>query len=306
MRPVRQKHMANSGSAVIDAGEADRKYSEFRRVLGVFFRRKVSVFGFVVIVAVILMGIFAPLIAPYDPLETDFLKITQDPSGSHLLGTDALGRDVLSRIIFGTRTSLMVGLIALIIGAFIGQVLGLAAAYFGGKFETIVMRIIDAIMSIPPLLSAMVIAAVLGGGILNLIIALAFSEIPVQARLMSAQVLTVKQNDYVLASRARGARNWLIMLRHIVPNAYPPLLVAMTVDLGMLILAEAGLSFLGIGINPPTPSWGSMVSEGYRYIFDHPTLAIAPGAAIMLTVFAFSMAGDGLRDALDPRLRGVV
>lgn len=298
--------MAKSESGVTDMQQTERRYSEFRRVLGVFFRRKVSVFGFVVIVIVILMGIFAPLIAPYDPLESNFAEITQDPSFSHPLGTDALGRDVLSRIIFGTRTSLMIGLVALIVGASIGQALGLAAAYFGGKFETAVMRVIDAIMSIPPLLSAMVIAAVLGGGALNLIIALAFSEIPVQARLMSGQVLTVKQNDYVLASRARGARNWLIMLRHIVPNAYPPLLVAMTVDLGMLILAEAGLSFLGLGINPPTPSWGSMVSEGYRYIFDHPTLAIAPGAAIMITVFAFSMAGDGLRDALDPRLRGVV
>jgi ABC-type dipeptide/oligopeptide/nickel transport system permease subunit len=298
--------MANGAVAVTDREEPKREYSEVRRILGVFFRRKVSVFGLVVIVAVIVMGIFAPLIAPYDPLESDLDLVTQNPSRDHLLGTDAVGRDVLSRIIFGTRTSLMVGLVALIVGAFIGQVLGLAAAYFGGRFESLVMRVIDAIMSIPPLLSAMVIAAVLGGGLLNLIIALAFSEIPVQARLMSAQVLTVKQNDYILASRARGASNLLIMLRHIVPNAYPPLLVAMTVDLGMLILAEAGLSFLGIGINPPTPSWGGMVSEGYKYIFDYPTLAIAPGVAIMLTVFAFSMVGDGLRDALDPRLRGVV
>jgi peptide/nickel transport system permease protein len=297
--------MARNACATVK-DEVGSEYSEFRRVVSVFFRRKVSAFGLVVIVVVILMGIFAPLIAPHDPLANDLTAITQDPSAGHLLGTDAIGRDVLSRIIYGTRTSLMVGLVSLVIGAFIGQLLGLAAAYYGGKLETIIMRAIDAVMSVPPILSAMVIAAVLGGGILNLIIALAFSEIPVQARLMSAQVLTVKQNDYILASRARGARNSLIMLRHIVPNAYPPLLVAMTVDLGMLILAEAGLSFLGIGIVPPTPSWGGMVSEGYRYIFDHPTLAIAPGVAIMLTVFAFSMAGDGLRDALDPRLRGVI
>ena len=281
-------------------------YGEFRRVVGVFLHRKVAVFGLAVIAIVVLMGIFAPLIAPYDPLANDLNAMTQNPSVHHLLGTDELGRDVLSRIIFGTRTSLMVGLVALIVGAAIGQLLGLAAAYFGGALETIIMRIIDAIMSLPQILTAMLIGAVLGGGVLNLIVALAVSEIPGQARLMSAQVLTVKQNDYILASRARGARSWLIMLRHVVPNAYPPLLVSMTVDLGMLILAEAGLSFLGIGIVPPTPSWGSMVSEGYRYIFDHPVLAIAPGVAIMFTVFAFSMAGDGLRDALDPRLRGVI
>lgn len=298
--------MSTNQAVVLKAEEAAPKYSEFRRIVSVFLRRKVSFFGFIFIVLLILVAIFAPLIAPYDPLATDFNAVTQDPSINHLLGTDDIGRDVLSRILYGTRTSLMVGLVSLIIGALIGQVLGLSASYFGGKYEAIVMRAIDAIMSVPPILSAMVIAAVLGGGIFNLIIALAFSEIPVQARLMAAQTLTIKQNDYILASRARGASNLLIMIRHIVPNAYPPLLVAMTIDLGMLILAEAGLSFLGIGINPPTPSWGSMVSEGYRYIFSHPTLAVAPGVAIMMTVFAFSMAGDGLRDALDPRLRGVL
>ena len=296
--------MATNSGVALGAEEPAPKYSEFRRVVGVFFRRKVSVFGFVVITLAILTAIFAPLLAPYDPLATDFNAVTLDPNVQHLLGTDNIGRDVLSRIIYGAQTSLMVGLLALIAGALIGQVLGLSAAYFGGWYETVVMRAIDAIMSVPPILSAMVITAVLGGGMVNLIIALAFSEIPVQARLMSAQTLTVKQNDYILAGRARGAGNLRIMLRHIVPNAYPPLLVAMTIDLGMIVLAEAGLSFLGIGINPPTPSWGSMVSDGYRYIFTHPVLAIAPGAAIMLTVFAFSMAGDGLRDALDPRLRG--
>ena len=291
---------------VLQAEEVEPRYSEFRRIVGVFVRRKVSLFGLIVIVVVILVGILAPWIAPYDPLKGSLQEITLGPSAHHLLGTDDIGRDVLTRIMYGTRSSLMVGLLALLAGAAIGQVLGLLAAYFGGKVEVVVMRVIDAIMSVPPLLSAMVIAAVLGGGIRNLIIALAISEVPVQARLMAAQVLTVKQNEYVVASRARGASNVRIMLRHIVPNAYPPLLVAMTIDLGMLILAEAGLSFLGIGVNPPTPSWGGMVAEGYRYIFDHPILAIAPGAAIMLTVFAFSMAGDGLRDALDPRLRGVL
>lgn len=229
----------------------------------------------------------------------------QQPSAKHLLGTDELGRDTLSRIIYGSRTSLTIGIISVLVAAIIGQSLGLIAGYFGGWLYTIVMRVIDAIMCLPPILTALVIAAVLGGGKENLMIALAFALIPVQTRLMCAQTLTVKQNDYILASRTRGAGNLRIMLRHILPNAFPPLLVAITMELGTVILAESGLSFLGIGVTPPTPAWGGMVSEGYQFLFSNPVLSFAPGIVIVLTVFAFNMAGDGLRDALDPRLRGV-
>jgi ABC-type dipeptide/oligopeptide/nickel transport system permease subunit len=191
-------------------------------------------------------------------------------------------------------------------GAIIGQSLGLIAAYFGGKIYVVIMRCVDALMSIPMLISAMVIAALLGGGIFNVIVALTFGLIPAQTRLMCGQALTVKQNDYVLSARIMGASNLRIMFRHILPNSFPPLIVLMTIDMGMTIMAEAMLSFLGIGIQPPTPAWGSMVSEGYQHLIRAPILAFAPGIAIMFVVFSFNMVGDGLRDALDPRLRGTL
>ena len=228
------------------------------------------------------------------------------PTWDHLLGTDTLGRDTLSRIIYGSRTSLIVGIVAIFVASFIGNVLGLIAGYFGGKTYTIIMRFIDALMTFPMILLALTIAAVLGGGLKNIVIALGISMIPPYARLMCGQVLHIKQNDYVTASHAIGASNVRVMLRHVAPNCFPPLIVLMTMMIGGAILAEAGLSFLGIGINPPGAAWGAMVSEGYRYLLTTPILSFAPGLAIMLVVFAFNMAGDGLRDALDPRLRGTL
>ena len=279
-------------------------YSEFARVVGVFCRRKVALFGFFIIVLIVFAAIFAPFISPYDPYEPSFKESMQHPSVRHLLGTDQLGRDTFSRIIYGSRTSLYIGISAVLIGSIIGQSLGLIAAYFGGKVNALIMRSIDAVMCIPPILNAMIIAAVLGGGSRNLILALSVAVIPVQTRLMCGQALTIKENDYILAARTKGAGNIRVMLRHILPNAFPPLMVAITIDLGMVILAESGLSFLGVGITPPTAAWGSMVSEGYKFLFTNPMLSFAPGFIIVLTVFAFNMTGDGLRDALDPRLRG--
>jgi peptide/nickel transport system permease protein len=280
------------------------RVSEWARFRRVFLSRGLVIFGMVVILIVVLAAILAPLISPFDPYELGTGKILQGPSGSHLLGTDQLGRDTLSRIIYGARTSLMVGLVVVVLAALFGMTLGLVAGYFGGWYNTIIMRCIDALMSFPMMLLAMVISALLGGGITNVIIALTVGLVPIYCRLMCAQVITVKENDYIAAGRAIGASDLRIMLRHVLINCFPPLIVIMTMMLGSTILAEAGLSFLGIGIEAPTAAWGSMVNDGRDYLTQVPILSIAPGAAIMLVVFSFNMVGDGLRDALDPRLRG--
>jgi len=280
------------------------RVSEFRRIVRVFFGRKLAVLGFSFIVLLVVVAIFAPLLARHDPYTQDIKHTLAMPSISEPLGTDELGRDLLSRIIYGSRISLLIGIGAVGSAAIIGQSLGLIAAYFGGKVFTIIMRAIDSLMSIPPLLLFIIIAGSLGGGIRNVILALAIGMIPVHCRLMCGQALSIKQNDYVMAGRSIGASDIRIMLRHIFPNAFPPLLVVITMDVGTAILAEASLSFLGVGIVPPTPAWGSMVNEGRSYLLTNSIISIAPGLAIMLVVFGFNMMGDGLRDALDPRLRG--
>ena len=264
------------------------------------------VFGLVVIVGIIIAAIFAPFIAPYDPYEQNLHNVLAKPSAEHLLGTDSVGRDTLSRIIYGSRTSLIVGFVALSLAAGIGMSLGLIAGFFGGMTYAIIMRVMDALMSFPMILLALMICTLLGMGISNIVIALGISMIAPYARLMCGQALTVKQNDYVTAARSIGASNLRIMLRHVAVNCFPPLIVMMTMQLGVVVLAEAGLSFLGVGIRPPGAAWGAMVSEGYRYLLSNPVLSFAPGIAIMLLVFAFNMVGDGLRDALDPRLRGIL
>ena len=289
-----------------DFAEAPPRISEWRRFARVFFGRGVVVFGLIVILAVTISAIFAPMLAPYDPYEQNLGEALLQPSGQHILGTDVLGRDTLSRIIYGTRTSLMVGILAIGMAALIGMTLGLVAGYFGGIIYTVIMRFIDALMSLPVILLALVVAALLGGGLKNVIIAIGIALIPSYVRLMCGQVLSVKENDYVLAARSIGASDLRIMLRHVLPNCFPPLIVLITLEMGAAILAEAGLSFLGIGIEPPGAAWGAMVADGYKYLLTNPMLSIAPGVAIMLVVFAFNMVGDGLRDALDPRLRGTL
>jgi ABC-type dipeptide/oligopeptide/nickel transport system permease subunit len=212
----------------------------------------------------------------------------------------------LSRIIYGTRSVLEVGFITVFIGALIGFTLGMIAGYFGGVVSAIILRVMDAMMSFPMLVMALLLSAVLGGGLQNVIIALTIASIPGNARVMNGLVLTTKQNDYILAGRSMGTSNIRLMLAHILPNALPPMIVLITLQLGGIIMAEAGLSFLGIGIKPPGAAWGAMVNDGYKYLLDHPILSFAPGIAIMLVVFGFNMIGDGLRDALDPRLRGLL
>ncbi len=286
--------------------EAPPHVSEFRRVIRVMFTRKVVVFGVVIIALMILVAIFAPLLAPYDPDQPNLDETLQPVSKTHLLGTDVLGRDTLSRIIYGSRTSLLVGFASIFIGASVGMTLGLIAGYYGGVVNMLIMRFVDALMAFPMMLLALTIAAVLGSGLANVMIAIGISLTAVYARLMCGQVLAVKENDYVMAARASGASNLFIMLRHVAPNCFPPLIVLVTMQIGFAILIEAGLSFIGVGVPAPTAAWGAMVSDGYKFLLTMPVLSFAPGVAIMLIVFAFNMVGDGLRDALDPRLRGTL
>jgi len=286
--------------------EAPPRVNEWKRFRRVFFGRGLVAFGLVVIVLFIIAAVFAPILAPYPPNDTDLSSALQKPSASHWLGTDQMGRDTLSRIIFGTRTSLFIGLIVVTLSCVIGMTMGLFAGYYGSWTYHIIMRVIDALMSFPMILLALVIAALLGNGMRNLIIALSVAMLPAYARLMCGQVLSARENDYVIAERSIGASNRRVMLLHIFPNCLPPLIVLITMMLGSVILAEAGLSFLGIGIIPPTPAWGSMVYDGRQYMVVLPILSFAPGLALMLLVFAFNMVGDGLRDALDPRLRGAL
>jgi ABC-type dipeptide/oligopeptide/nickel transport system permease subunit len=285
--------------------ELPPRVSEWRRFRRVFFSRGVVVFGMIILFLFIIVAIIAPWIAPYGPYEPDLGHTLESPGAAHWLGTDALGRDTLSRIIYGTRTSLEIGLIVVSVACLVGIALGTLAGYYGGWVYIIIMRFIDALMSFPMILLALVVAALLGGGMRNVIIALGVALMPNYARLMCGQVLSVKQNDYILAGRAMGAGN-LSLMRHVVLNCLSPLIVLITMMLGVTILAEAGLSFLGIGITPPTAAWGSMVSDAREYLLVQPILSFAPGLALMLVVFAFNMVGDGLRDALDPRLRGLL
>jgi len=286
--------------------ETAPRYSETRRMISVFAGRPLPVIGLVIIVLLILVAIFAPLLAPYPPNQMDIVNKLEKPSSQHWLGTDSLGRDTLSRIIYGSRTSLIIGISVMFISSVVGILLGLFAAYFGGAIYHIIMRIIDALMAFPMLLLALLVATLLGAGMLNVIIALGIGMIPAPCRLTCGVVLSVKQNDYILSARAMGMSNGRLMFQEILPNAFSPLLVMITIGIGAVILAEAGLSFLGIGITPPTATWGGMVNDGYKFMLTNPVLAISPGVAIMLVVFGFNMLGDGLRDALDPKLRGVI
>jgi peptide/nickel transport system permease protein len=287
--------------------EPSPRVNEWRRFIRVFFQRKMVIFGLVVLFILFVTAIFANQLAPYDPYKPDYRNVTAQPSSEHWLGTDQLGRDTLSRLIYGTRTAILVGFLTATIGAVIGMTLGLIAGYFSGSvINMVIMRLMDLLISFPMIILALFIAALLGGGIQNVIIALAISALPGYARVMCGLTLSIKENDYILAGKSIGASNLRSMFGHVFPNALPQMIVLVTLQLGGLILAEAGLSFLGIGIRPPGAAWGAMVNDGYRYLVTNPILSFAPGIAIMLIVFAFNMVGDGLRDALDPRLRGTI
>lgn len=279
---------------------------ELKRIIRILFSRWVVVLGLIIILLTVIAAIFAPWLSPYDPNVMNMRDSLAQPSAEHLLGTDGLGRDTLSRMIYGARTALLVGLVAVGIGAIIGMTMGLLAGYFGGRTHSIIMRIVDALMAFPLVVKAMVLAVLLGGGIGNIMIAVGVGLAATYARVMCGLTLGVKQSDYVLASRAGRASNLRIMLRHILPNCFPPIIVLITLQLGGAILIEASLSYLGLGIAAPEAAWGSMVADGYQYLISNPVLALVPGVAIVIVVYSFNMVGDGLRDALDPRLRGTL
>ena len=278
--------------------------NEVRRFFKVFFKRKVVVIGAILVVLIIIIAVFADFIAPYGYNEQDLFNVLKPPSKEFLLGTDTLGRDQLSRIIHGTRIALSVGVSTVLISALIGTILGLIAGYFEGIVGTVIMRFTDAMMAIPQIIMALIISAILRMGVQGVVLAIAISLFPGYVRLINGQVLSVKQNDYVMSARSMGAKRLRIIYRHILPNCLSPLIVQMTMMMGISILAEAALSFLGLGIVPPAPSWGGLCYDGYRHLLRMPLLSIAPGVAIMILVFSLNMVGDGLRDALDPKLRG--
>lgn len=270
-------------------------------------RKPLGAISVALIAILVLAAVFADVVAPYDPLRQSILERLKAPSAHHLLGTDELGRDVLSRLIHGARISIWIGLMAVTLGTGIGAIIGLITGYWGGVVDLVLQRIMDSIMAFPTLILAMAILAMLGQGTTNAMLAIAITIIPGNSRVIRGAVLSVKQNQYVEAARAMGCTDLRIVLRHVLPNVGAPIVILVSVWMGNAVLVETSLSFLGLGTVPPNPSWGSMLSgAGRTYMEQAPWLAIFPGAAISLLVLAFNLLGDTLRDIWDPRLRGRV
>ena len=269
-----------------------------------FVRRRIVLVGVILVGLEVLLALAAPVLAPYNPNTQDFRAVLQGPGWPHVLGTDDLGRDILSRLLYGARLSLQVGIVAVTLAVAVGVPLGLVVGYVGGRLDEVVMRVVDSLMALPSLVLALVITAVLGSGLQNAMIAIAIVAIPTYTRLMRGQVLSIKQNDYVLAVFACGAQVPRILFRHILPNAIAPIDVQASLGIGFAIITESSLSFIGLGAQPPTATWGSMVQVGFQYLEIAPWFVLAPAAMIFLAVLGFNLLGDGLRDALDPSLRG--
>ena len=280
------------------------KKEKFRKFLKVLFKRKMVLISAICLVLFICMAVFAPIISPYDPNAQSLMDTLKGPSAQYLLGTDNYGRDILSRIFYGARVSLTVGVAAVLVACAIGTFFGMVAGFFGGWVDDVINRISEAIRAIPQIVLAMSLCAVFGGGILNLSIILGISNIAVYIRMMRGQVLSIKQQDYIMAAKLQGNSSMGIMMKHILPNCISPIIVQMTLQVGQTILSEAGLSFLGLGISAPTASWGSIVSDGRMYLLQNPMFSLAPGVCIALLVVFLNTVGDGVRDALDPRMRG--
>ena len=267
-------------------------------------RHKIAFAGVIIIISLIGMAVFAPYLAPHDPNEQDLYRVLEGPSTEHLLGTDDVGRDLLSRVIFGARISLFIGIVSTLLSALLGSVLGLISGYKGGAVDMIIMRITDTFMCLPIMVMLLVIVAVLGPGAQNIIIAISILTWTTFARIMRGQVLHVRELPYVEAAHAIGASELRIMFKNILPNAMSSIIVAVSITLGRHIMLESIATFLGLGIQPPTPTWGKALRVGYSYLEIVPLYSIAPGLMITLAVLGFNFLGDGLRDALDPRLRG--
>jgi peptide/nickel transport system permease protein len=269
------------------------------------FRNRVVFVWCLVLLALVVSAIFAPIVAPHDPLAQSS-DLLEPPSRDHLIGTDELGRDILSRVIYGARISLTVGLVAVAIAAVAGTLIGLVAGFIGGIVDSIAMRAVDVLLAFPGIILAILIMATLGPSLINVMIAVGISAIPWYARTVRAATLVVKETDYILATRAAGATSTRIMFRHVLPNVVTPVIVLATIGIAGAILAISGLSFIGLGAQPPSPEWGSMLSQARLYLQRAWWITTFPGVAIMLSVLSINIIGDALRDALDPRLRGTV
>jgi len=266
-------------------------------------RNPLSLTGLVIIVALVLLAILAPYIAPCDPFATDPINKLEPPSLTHLMGSDGLGRDIFTRVLYGTRISLWIAVLILLLAGVLGTTVGILAGYLGGFWDNLLMRVTDIFMAFPRLILAMAIAAALGPSLTNVVIAISFSAWTVFARLARARAIAVREEDYVEAARAVGASNFRIILRHILPMAISPVIIQGTISMGGIILTAAGLGFLGFGAQPPTPEWGVMVSDGRNFMPHGWWVSTFPGLAIMVTVLGFNLLGDGIRDILDPRMR---
>jgi peptide/nickel transport system permease protein len=291
------------GTAVIAKPADWAAESPSARTLRRLIRRKGAVLGLIVIALFVAVAVLAPLIAPYDPTAQTWTAVRKPPSLAHWLGTDDVGRDILSRVIFGARASLLAGVVSVAIAIAIGVPVGMVAGYLGGFTDALLSRMTDAMLACPFLILAIALAAFLGPSLTNAMIAIGISTTPIFVRLTRGQVMAVKVEDYVEAARAVGNPHWRIALVHVLPNILPTLIVQATSSMAGAIIAEAALSYLGLGQQPPDPSWGSMLNSAQRFLVNEPWMAVWPGLAIFLTVLSFNLVGDGLRDALDPRER---
>ncbi|MGM0924117.1 MAG: nickel transporter permease [Bacillota bacterium] len=275
--------------------------SPLKVMVSQFKKNKRAMVGLWMVIFFIFIAICAPWIAPYDPIKQNMEIMLQPPTTDHLFGTDEFGRDILSRVIYGAQISLMVGIVGVLISIVLGVALGTISGYFGGWIDALIMRIIDIFMAFPSFLLALAIISVLGPGMINVMIAIGLFSVPTFARISRSSVISVKNKEYIEAAKAMGATNALIILKHILPNSIAPIIVLSTLRIATAILTAAGLSFLGMGAQPPTPEWGAMLSTGREYLRAAPHVSTIPGIAIMFMVLAFNMLGDGLRDALDPK-----
>jgi len=269
-------------------------------------RRRTAVFGFAIVVLFLLLGLLAPVIVRHDPLEVNPRQRLNTPSGDHLLGQDELGRDILSRIVYGARISLLIGVVSVGVGFAIGVPWGVVSGYKGGMVDLLTQRAVDMLLSFPTILLAILVVTVIGPGLWNTMLAVGLATVPNYTRVVRGLVLSLREEDYVHAARAAGASDLRVIFRHITPNALAPIVVLSTLYIATAILSAAGLGFLGLGAQPPTPEWGAMLSRGRAFLMVAPHVAAFPGLAIFLSVLGYNLLGDGLRDALDPRLRGQI
>ncbi|STO31063.1 Glutathione transport system permease protein gsiD [Fusobacterium necrogenes] len=284
---------------------SNKKRSQWVEVWRRLKRNKMAVLGLIILIILVLLAVFADVIANYDNvvIKQNLAHRLQGPSAAHWLGTDEFGRDIFARLVHGTRVSLQVGIVAVGISIVIGGILGAVAGYYGGKLDNTIMRVMDIFLAVPSILLAIAIVSALGPSIINLMLAISISSVPSYARIVRASVLSIRDQEFIEAAKAIGASNTRIIFRHIIPNSLAPVIVQATLGVASAILSTAGLSFIGLGIQPPAPEWGSMLSGGRQYLRYAWWVTTFPGVAIMITILSLNLLGDGLRDALDPRLK---